>query len=119
MKNLLIVFLFIVTTKSFSQDTITTSQAKDYIGKEVVLKGRISSFRLASEGKSTNLINIDRAYPNHIFTIVVSNQYLEERKIDLESIKGKFIIVKGTITTYEKDPKKIPQISNPILFEIK
>ena len=119
MKNLLLLILFLFTSNSFSQDTISSSNAKDYIGKEVVLQGRISSFRLASEGKSTNLINIDRAYPNHIFTVVVSNQYLEERKIDLESSKGKFVVVKGTITTYEKDPKKIPQILNPLVFEIK
>ena len=119
MKKTVAFFLFFVASMAFSQDTITAQQAKMYMGKEVVLTGRISSYRLASEGKTTNLINIDRAFPNHIFTIVVSTQYLVERKIDLERLKGKFVQVKGTISTYDKDPKKIPQIFNPSIFEIK
>ena len=118
MKKFLTIIAFLMTSMSFSQDTITADQARNFIGKEVILKGRISSVRLASEGKSTNLINIDRGYPNQIFTVVVSNQYIEERKLDLESSKGKFIVVKGTVSTYEKDPKKIPQISNPVTFVI-
>jgi hypothetical protein len=119
MKKILILIALLFSSFAFSQDTISASQAKNYIGKEVVLKGRITSFRLASEGKSTNLINIDRAYPDQIFTIVVTNQYLSDNKIDIESAKGRFILVKGTVSVYDKDPKKIPQIFNPSEFQIK
>lgn len=119
MKNFLILMALLFSLIAFSQDTIAASQAKNYIGKEVILKGRISSFRLASEGKSTNLINIDRAYPDQIFTVVVSNQYLFDNKIDLNNAKGRFVVIKGTVSVYEKDPKKIPQIVNPSEFQIK
>lgn len=119
MKILLSIAFVIITSLSFSQETITAFQAKENIGKEVILKGRVASVKLASEGKSTNYINIDKAYPDNVFTIVITNKYLEEHKLDIASIIGKEITVKGTISVYEKDPKKIPQIFNPREIEIK
>jgi hypothetical protein len=54
-----------------------------------------------------------------VFTVVISNKYLEEHQLDLAQSVGKEITVKGTISVYEKDPKKIPQIYNPLEIEIK
>ncbi|WP_395065384.1 hypothetical protein [Flavobacterium sp.] len=119
MKKLVIIAFLSIASISFAQETITSAQAQENIGKEVILKGKIASFKLASEGKSTNYINIDKAYPDNVFTIVVSNKYLEEHKLDIANSLGKEITVKGTITVYEKDPKKIPQIFNPLEIEIK
>ena len=119
MKKLVIIAFLSIASISFAQETITSAQAQENIGKEVILKGKIASFKLASEGKSTNYINIDKAYPDNVFTIVVSNKYLEEHKLDIINAVGKEITVKGTITIYDKDPKKIPQIFNPLEIEIK
>ena len=118
MKKFLILFLLCFSSSILAQETITSEQAKDYIGKEVVLKGKIASIKLASEGKTTNYINIDKAYPNNVFTVVVSNKYLEEHKLDIANSVGKEITVKGTISVYDKDPKKTPQIFNPLEIEI-
>jgi hypothetical protein len=119
MKKIFLIAFLSFASISFAQETITTAQAQDNIGKEVILKGTIASFKLASEGKSTNYINIDKAYPDNVFTVVLSNKYLEDHQLDLANSKGKQITVKGTITIYEKDPKKIPQIFNPAAIEIK
>ena len=118
MKNIVILFLLSISTSIFSQETITSEQAKEYIGKEVIVKGKIASFKIALEGKSTNFINIDKAYPNTIFTVVITNKYLEEHKLDIANSVGKEITVKGIITVYDKDPKKTPQLFNPIEIEI-
>ena len=119
MKFFITTFLLAIASFSFAQDTIISKNVNNYIGKEVVLKGKIASFKLASEGKSTNFINIDKAYPNNIFTVVLTNKYLQEKNIQLSNSKGKSIIVKGIISIYENDPKKIPQIFNPTFLEIK
>lgn len=119
MKKVLLLAFLTLTFISFAQKTISTAEAQDNIGSEVIIKGTIASFKLASEGKSTNNINIDKAYPDNIFTVVLTNKYLEEHKIDIANCKRKEIIVKGTITFYDKDPKKIPQIFNPLEIEIK
>lgn len=119
MKQLLLIAFLSLSSIGFAQEAITSAQAQENIGKEVVLKGKIASFQSASNGSTTNFLNIDKAYPNNVFTVVVTNQYLEEHKLDLSNSKGKEITVRGTITVYEKDPKKIPQIFNPETIEIK
>ena len=119
MKNLAIAVLFLFSVNCFSQDTITTAKAKDYMDKEVCVVGKVISFKLASDGKSTNYINIDKPYPESVFTVVISNNYLEKLNIKIEDLKDKNIYIKGKITTYKNDPKQIPQIYNPISIVVK
>lgn len=119
MKNFILFTLFIYTVLGFSQDTITANQAKDFVGKEVILKGKIASIKMAGEGKSTNYINVDAAYPNAIFTVVIPNRALDLLGFKIEESVGKQIIVKGNVQVYDKDPKQIPQIFNPLFIKVK
>ena len=119
MKNLIFVLLATFSLNCFSQDTIRTSKVKDYMDKEVCVLGKVVSFKLATEGKFTNYINIDQPYPVSIFTVVITNDYLEKLNIKIEDLKDKNIYIKGKITTYKNDPKQIPQIFNPTSIEIK
>jgi RPA family protein len=119
MKNILFVFLATFSIHCFSQDTITTAKVKDYMDKEVCVIGKVVSFKLAAEGKNTNYINIDKPYPESVFTVVISNYHLEKLNIKIEDLKDKNIYIKGKITTYKNDPKQIPQIFNPSSIEIK
>jgi len=119
MKNLVLVFFLSFSINCFSQDTITTAKVKDYMDKEVCIIGKVVSFKLASEGKFTNYINIDKPYPESVFTVVITNNYLEKLNIKIEDLKDKEIYVKGKITTYKNDPKQIPQIYNPTSIVVK
>jgi hypothetical protein len=119
MKNLAIAFLITFSINCFSQDTITTAKANEYMDKEVCVIGKVVSFKLAAEGKSTNYINIDKPYPESVFTVVISNRYLETLNLKIEDLKDKTIYIKGKITTYKNDPKQIPQIFNPTSIEVK
>lgn len=119
MKNVVFLFFLSFSINCFSQDTITTAKIQDYMDKEVCVVGKVVSFKLASEGKNTNYINIDKPYPESVFTVVISNYYLEKLNIKIEDLKDKYIYIKGTISTYKNDPKQIPQIYNPKSIEIK
>lgn len=119
MKNLLVILLTTFAINCFSQDTITTAKVNEYMDKEVCVIGKVVSMKLASEGKSTNYINIDKPYPESVFTVVISNRYLETLNLKLEDLMGKIIYTKGKITTYKNDPKQIPQIFNPVSIEVK
>lgn len=64
MKNLFFLFVLFCTTSLVAQDTIPTSKATQFIGKEVWVKGTIASLKLAPEGEAqitstlTNLIQM-------------------------------------------------------------
>lgn len=113
MKTVILYLFLMFGVFCLAQDTISTSQAKDFIGKEIILKGTVASFKMAGEGKSTNYINVDKAFPDNVFTIVIPNYALDKLGFKIEDSKGKQIIVKGKVEIYEKDPNKIPQIFNP------
>jgi RPA family protein len=119
MKKIVALLFFILTTNCFSQDTIPTAKAKDYINNLVCVTGKVVSYKLASEGKNTNYINLDVAYPNTVFTVIMTNDYLEKNKIDIAALKDKTIYVYGKITVYINDPKQTPQIFNPRRIDIK
>ena len=119
MKITQLVFLLTFSINCFAQDTITTAKVKEYMDKEVCVLGKVVSFKLAAEGRNSNYINIDKPYPENIFTVVISSSYLEKLNIKIEDLKGKNIYAKGKITIYKNDPKQIPQIFNPISIEIK
>lgn len=113
MKNFFFFALLIASSTFFAQDTISAGQAKDYIGMPKFVKGKVVSVKAASEGKTTNYINIEKPYPNSVFTVVMSNSYLEKQHLVLQDLNQKIICVKGKITTYKEDPKQTPQIFNP------
>ncbi|HEX8576120.1 MAG TPA: hypothetical protein VF677_07490 [Flavobacterium sp.] len=119
MKKITTVLFLLLACTIYAQDTIPAAQAKENLGKEVWVKGTVASLRLASEGKFTNYINVDKAYPNNTFTIVITNKHLEKLNMNLDGIQDKVVLVKGTIEIYDKDPKQIPQIFNPaaIIFK--
>ena len=118
MKKLFLLFILTLNGLTYAQDTITSTQAKDFIGKEVVLKGKIASIKMAGEGRSTNYINVDAAYPDAVFTVVIPNRALETLGFKIEESVGKQIIVKGKVQVYDKDPKQIPQIFNPSFIQV-
>ena len=119
MKKILFLALLLCTGFAFSQDTISTEKVKDFIGKEVILKGKIASFKMAGEGRFTNYINVDKPFPDNVFTVVIPNKALETLGFKIEESKGKTIIVKGKVEIYEKDPKQTPQIFNPKIIVVK
>ena len=119
MKNILYLFIAFVSFECFSQDTIQSHEAKNHIDQLVCVTGKVASIKLASDGKTTNYINIDKPYPDAVFTIVMTNAYLETLKFKPEDLKDKIIFVYGKITTYKNDPKQTPQIFNPRWIDIK
>ena len=118
--NKIILFLVLIFSfEAFSQDTIPAIKAKDNLETLACVTGKVVSYKLAREGKSVNYINIDGTYPDAVFTVVVTNEYLETSKIKIEDLKDKVIYVTGRITTYKNDVKQTPQIFNPRRIEIK
>lgn len=106
---LLIAFVsFWVLTKVLAQERIKPSDAIRNIGKAVIVCGQVASasFAAHSRGRPT-FLNLDRPYPNQIFTVVIwdNKRALFSEGPD-RAYRGKRICVTGTITTY----RSVPQI---------
>jgi hypothetical protein len=98
--SLLLCFSFFFLS-AFTQ-TITAIEAKKYIGKTVTVLGKVVDARyLGGSGRQPTLLNIDKAFPNQEFTVVI---YGDGRKTfgykPEEALLNKNISVSGKITMY-------------------
>ena len=118
MKKMFFLLILLFSMKSFAQDTITTTRVKEFVGKEVWVKGKVAAVKDATTENRVVYINVDKAFPDNVFTVVLNVKYAQRMKLNLATAKGKSILVKGTITI-DKAGGPVPQIFNPTQIQIK
>lgn len=105
MRRTLTAAIFVLSlylSTAFGQ-TITPSDAAKHVGEQATVCGRIASERIASQsqGKPT-FINLDRAYPDQLFTIVV----WDSDRANVGSVPSSGgMCVTGKITLYRGVPE--------------
>ena len=106
---LVIIFAFFLSN-SYSQDQISSKDAKDYIGKTIQVKGKVASIFVSQKGNT--FINFDDKSPNQTFTVVL----MSETKMDISKIKEESILtVYGEIKEYKGKPEIILEDSSQII----
>ncbi len=101
------------------KEYISPKEAHKYIGEVKTVRGMVvSSFcSFKSKGKPT-FLNLDKPYPNHIFTVVIWGSDKDKFKNPPEDFyKGKTICVKGLIKEYRGKPQIV--VSDPSQITIK
>lgn len=89
---------------------VTSEEAKNYIGEEIIVKGKVSSVFTSKNGHT--FINFDKRYPNHTFSAVK----FKDSKVDISEIKeGNIIAIKGVIKSYQNKPEIILESQSQII----
>ena len=107
LSQLLTLSLLFFFFSACSQDSISSKEASKYIGETKTVCGKVVStfYAQSSKGKPT-FLNLDKAYPNQIFTIVIWKDDRSKFEHSPEDFyKGKNICVTGTITEYNGEPQ--------------
>ncbi|MDZ7936275.1 MAG: hypothetical protein U5M51_15190 [Emticicia sp.] len=104
MKKLLLVLFVFIGFTAFSQETITSTQAKDFVGKEVVLVGKVVGAKqtMSKAGEPVLFINIDKNYPENDFVIVVFSDVISRTKYNETTFLEKIIRVKGKVGVFKE-----------------
>jgi micrococcal nuclease len=107
MPKTLLLFSFSFFFLSAISQTIPAGEVKNNVGKIVTVSGKVvSGSHLSSAYKQPTLLNIDKPFPNEIFTVVI---YGENRKAfgynPEEVLLGKDISVTGKVTMYYGKPQ--------------
>lgn len=109
---LLSAILFLVSSAGYAQ-TLTTAQAKAHEGETTTVCGVVASEHTASSSRGTpTFINLDAAYPNPVFTVLIWGE-------DLKAIaplpsNGQRICVRGLITDYRGTPEMVVKTKSQI-----
>ena len=84
-----------------SQSPISATEAKNHVGERATVCGRVASARYAMKSSgSPTFINLDRAHPHQIFTIVIWGSDRRKFGDPKTSFSGKSVCVNGEITLY-------------------
>lgn len=94
---------------AFSQETITSSRAKDFVGKEVFLVGKVAGSKqmISKSDQPILFINIDKDYPDNEIVVVVFSEVLSKLKFTETTLSGKTIKVKGKVGVFKEKPQII------------
>jgi hypothetical protein len=100
---------------ALAQKKLTAAEAKEHFGDNATVCGDVVSTRYAASSKGQpTFLNLDKPYPNQIFTVVIWGSNRSKFKIPEEDYKDRKICVTGKITAYDglpeiivDDPKEI------------
>lgn len=114
MKTKLIFFLLLfigISAVAFSQDTVSSKDAKNFIGETKIVRGIVASIFVSNKG--TVLINFDEAHPNATFVAVIKPGNNGVSYADVK--KGSIMTITGKIEEYKGKPEIILNDQSQIL----
>lgn len=96
--------LLAITLPPISAQTISAADAKSHIGEKATVCGRVASERTATSSKGEpTFINLDAAYPNQIFTILIWGE--DRPNVGVLPSEGSRVCATGLIQDYRGVPE--------------
>src|SRR5258708_30244898 len=94
---------------------LTAGEAKDHIGERATVCGKVASTRYAAttRGRPT-FLNLDKAYPNQVFTVLIWGESREKFGTPEVTYRDKHICATGKITEYRTAPEIVVTESRDI-----
>jgi hypothetical protein len=97
---------------------LTTAEAKDHIGEQGTVCGKVASTRYAAttRGKPT-FLNLDKSYPSQVFTVLIWGENRGKFGAPEEMYRDKQICVTGRITEFRNEPEIV--VGDPQNIEVR
>ena len=103
---------------TLAQKKYSASEAKEHFGETATVCGEVVSTRYAASTKGEpTFLNLDKSYPNQIFTIVIWGSNRSKFGTPETDYKGKRICVSGKITAYAGQPEVVADNPDQIRLE--
>jgi DNA/RNA endonuclease YhcR with UshA esterase domain len=105
-----LVLVTLLLQPALAQKKLSAAEAKDHIGETATVCGNAVSTRYAASTRGQpTFLNLDKPYPNQIFTVVIWGSDRSKFGTPEVDYKGKRICVTGKITEYRNVPQMIAE----------
>jgi len=103
---LIVTVVLMVALSALAEKTLTATEAKDHIGEQATVCGKVVSSRYAesTRGRPT-FLNFDQPYPNQVFTLLIWGSDRSKFGDPETSYRGKRVCVTGKISDYKGVPE--------------
>jgi hypothetical protein len=103
-----------------AQKKLSPAEAKDHVGETATVCGNVVSTRYAASTKGQpTFLNLDKPYPNQIFTVVIWGSNRSKFGRPEVEYNEKRICITGKITEYKGVPEVIADAPSQITVEPK
>lgn len=90
----------------YAQTSISTAEAKNHVGERATVCGEVASTHYAERSRGNpTFINLDKPYPNEIFTVLIWGSDRPKFGDPEEMYRSKHICVTGKISDYKGVPE--------------
>ena len=98
----------LLASVSLAEQKLSPADAKHHVGEHATVCGPVASARYAQRSKGQpTFLNLDKPYPNQIFTIVIWGEHRTKFGTPEEKYRGKQICVSGDVREYRGTPEMI------------
>ena len=89
-----------------AQTSISAAEAKNHVGERATVCGEVASMRYAARSRGNpTFINLDKPYPNQIFTVLIWGSDRPKFGDPEEAYRSKHICVTGKMSDYKGVPE--------------
>jgi DNA/RNA endonuclease YhcR with UshA esterase domain len=114
----LLAVILLSVSPALAQKTLTATEAKDHIGEQATVCGKVVSTRYAESSRgSPTFLNFDQPYPNQVFTLLIWGSDRSKFGDPETSYRGKRICVTGKLTSFKGVPEVVA--SEPAQIKMK
>ena len=100
------VFLALGTALAYAQTSISTVEAKNHVGEKATVCGQVASTHYAARSRGNpTFINLDKQYPDQIFTVLIWGSDRRKFGGPEETYGGRHICVTGKISDFKGVPE--------------
>lgn len=96
-----LLFIYLIKSSAVAGTAVAPVEAIKHVGESATICGRVASahFAAASRGAPT-FLNLDKPYPQQVFTAVIWGDSRPRFSYPPEALEGRDICVTGTISSY-------------------
>jgi hypothetical protein len=108
--------IMLVSTAAVSAN-LTTSEAAKHVGENATVCGVVASVSTATRSNgSPTFVNLDKAYPNQVFTVLIWGSDLSKFSPAPSTWSGKQGCATGTISLYRNVPEIVAHDAGQVSF---
>lgn len=101
-----------------AQKKLSPAEVKDHIGETATVCGTVASARYAASTRGQpTFLNLDKPYPNQVFTVLIWGSNRSKFGTPESDYKGKRVCVTGKITEYRSVPEIVADDPGQIKVE--
>src|SRR5580704_18654577 len=113
-----LVFVLLAFPFAQAQKTLTAAEAKDHVGEVATVCGEVASTHYAARSRGNpTFINLDKPYPNQVFTILIWGSDRPKFGDPEEAYRSKRICATGKISDYKGVPEIVAYEPSQIKVE--